>query len=61
MFFFLGIHFMSVKLLILPCFERLSGHNSRKYIIFKVHDGQKIAFLKPRATLIYLAHVSKYI
>jgi hypothetical protein len=61
MFFFLGIHFMIVRLLILLCFERIGGHNNRKCIIFKVHDGQKLAFLKPRATIIYLAHVPKYI
>ncbi len=45
----------------LLCFERLCGHNSRKCIIFKVHDGKKLTFLKPIVTLIYLAHVPKYI
>jgi hypothetical protein len=39
MFLFLGIHLMNVRLLILLCFERLGGHNSRKWIIFSVCDG----------------------
>ncbi len=38
-----GIHVMNVRLLMLLCFETLGGHNSRKCIIFKVHDGQKLA------------------
>jgi len=52
---------MNVRLLILLCFERLGGHNSRKCIIFSVCDGCKWIFLKPRTTLIYPTHVPKYL
>jgi hypothetical protein len=52
---------MNVKLLILLCFERLGGHNSRKCIIFNVCDSQELTFLKPRTTLIYPKHVPKYL
>jgi len=55
MFLFLGIHLMNVKLLILLCFERLGGHNSRKCIIFNVCYDRKLTFLKPKTTLIYQA------
>ncbi len=52
---------MNVRLLKLLCFERLSGQNSRKCIIFNVCDGQELTFLKPRTTLIYPTHVPKYL
>jgi hypothetical protein len=61
MFWFLGIHLMNVRLLILLCFERLDGHNSRKCIIFNVCDGRKLTFLKPKTTLINSTHVPKYL